>query len=163
MIRRFALVAAMVAAGPASALSCAAPTVAGAYATAAESPEDYVIAVGRLNLAGPSNPPQGAVTRGDDPGQIVGYTQPARFEGEFFTGEGFDAPREVPVTVDVTCVAAWCGRARAVDYGLFFFRVAEGGYVLQEGACPQFTFADTHPGMLEEVVNCHQRSCPGAW
>ncbi|GAB5447011.1 hypothetical protein [Gymnodinialimonas sp.] len=163
MIRQFAFVAALLAAGPASALSCAVPTVAGAYTAAAQSPADYVIAVGSLRLTGPSNPPQGAVAQGGDINQMVGYTQPARFQGEFFTGRDFDASRDVPITVDVTCVAAWCGSAQDIPDALFFFRVDNGAYVLTANACPGFVFDLAHPGMLEEVINCHLSSCPGAW
>ncbi|OAN78993.1 hypothetical protein A8B78_01125 [Jannaschia sp. EhC01] len=163
MIRPLAFLFAIIAAGPAAALSCAVPTVAGAYTAAAQSPAAYVIAVGSLRLTGPSNPPQGAVAQGGDINRMVGYTQPARFEGEFFTGSDFDASRDVPMTVDVTCVAAWCGAARDVSDALFFFRVVNGGYVLTENACPGFVFDQAHPGMLEEVINCHQGTCPGAW
>lgn len=163
MIRQIAFVAAIVAAGPASALSCAYPTVESAYLQAAESPVDYVIAVGQLSLTGQSNPPEGAVAQGGDINQMVGYTQPARFSGDFFTGSDFDSTRTVPVTVDVTCISAWCGQAREVDYGLFFFSVSNGNYVLTESACPGDAFPDAHPGMLEEVITCHQGSCNGAW
>lgn len=163
MIRQFAFVAAVVAAGPASALSCAYPTVESAYLQAAESPVDYVIGVGQLTLTGQSTPPEGATALNGDINQMVGYTQPAFFYGEFFTGSGFDASRQVPVTVDVTCIAAWCGAAQEVDYGMFFLRVENGNYVLQENACVGLRFSDAHPGMLEEVLSCHQGTCNGAW
>lgn len=162
MMRQCVCIAALVATGPASALSCAVPTVAGAYTAAAQSPADYVIAVGSLQLTGPSTPPEGAVAQGGDINQMIGYTQPAQFRGEVFTGRAFDAPRDVPVTVDVTCIAAWCGVARDVADALFFFRVERGAYVLTESACPGFVFDQAHPGMLDEVINCHQGHCPGA-
>lgn len=163
MTRYIALVLSLAAAGPASALSCLAPTVAGTYTNAAESPADYVIGAGSLALTGPSNPPQGTVAQGGDPNQMVGYTQPAQFDGGLFTGEDFDNQQVVDVTVDVTCVAAWCGAAAPVDYGLFFFRVVNGAYILDAGACPGTVFPDTHPGMLQEVIDCYQGTCPGHW
>jgi hypothetical protein len=163
MIRAVAFLLALAAAGPVNALSCIAPSVAQTYAFAAESPADYVIGVGSLSLTGPSNPPEGAVAEGGDINQMVGYTQPAQFDGELFTGTGFDNSRVLPVTVNVTCVAAWCGSASAVDYGLFFFRVADGAYVLDADACPGNTFTDAHPGLLREVVECHAGACPGQW
>ena len=163
MIRSFAFVAALFAAGPAMALSCAQATVAGAYTHAAQSPADYVIGVGSLSLTGPSNPPEGAVAQGGDINDMVGYTQPAQFAGELFTGQGFNNSTVLPVTVDVTCTIAWCGSAQSVDYGLHFFRVVNGAYILDEGACPANVFDNAHPGMLEEVVQCHAGSCPGNW
>jgi hypothetical protein len=163
VIRHFAFAVALVAAAPASALSCLAPSVEGTYRQAADSAEDYVIGVGSLSLVGPSSPPEGAVAQGGDINAMVGYTQPATFEGEFFTGREFSGFREVPVTVDVTCVAAWCGAASEIEHGLFFFRLDEGAYTLTENACPGFSFSDAHPGMLEEVISCHRGSCNGAW
>ncbi|WP_341863348.1 hypothetical protein [Gymnodinialimonas sp. 57CJ19] len=167
MIRQLAFGAALVAATlnavPASALSCVNPSVASTYQRAAESPIDYVIGVGQLTLTGQSTPPEGAVAQGGDINQMVGYTQPARFVGEFFTGSGFDSSRDVPVTVDVTCAAAWCGQASDVAYGLIFFSVEDGTYTLTENACPWDVFHDAHPGMLAEVMSCHQGACAGAW
>ncbi|MEJ6391117.1 hypothetical protein [Gymnodinialimonas ulvae] len=163
MIRSVAVVLALAAAGPVNALSCIAPSVAQTYTFAAESPENYVIGVGSLNLIGPSNPPEGAVAQGGDINQMVGYTQPAQFDGALFTGATFDNTRVLPVTVNVTCVAAWCGAAQDVNYGMFFFRQVNGGYVLDEEACPGNVFADAHPGLLQEVIACHQGTCPGAW
>jgi hypothetical protein len=163
MIRSFAFVVALVAAGPATALSCAQPTVANTYTYAAQSPADYVIGVGSLSLTGPSNPPEGAVAQGGDINDMVGYTQPAQFAGELFTGQGFDNSTVLSVTVNVSCIAAWCGSAQSVADGLHFFRVVNGAYILDEGACPGNVFHDAHPGMLEEVVQCYAGSCPGNW
>lgn len=163
MIRSISFLLAIAAAGPLNALSCGVPSVAGAYTQAAQSPADYVIGVGSLNLTGPSNPPEGAVAQGGDINEMVGYTQPAQFNGELFTGTGFNNSRVLPVTVNVTCIAAWCGSASPVEHGLFFFRVAGGAYVLDQDACPANTFSDAHPGMLLEVVDCHAGSCPGNW
>lgn len=163
MLRYLAFAAALIAAGPVSALSCLAPSVAGAYTQAAESPVDYVIGVGSLSLTGPSDPPEGAVARGGDINDMVGYSQPARFVGEFFTGDGFDSSQDIPVTVEVTCTVAWCGSAADVEYGLFFFQSEPRRIVLLENACPGFAFPDAHPGMLAEVISCHQGACAGAW
>ncbi len=163
MIRYFAFAIAIAAAGPASALSCLQPTVAGTYTNAAESPADYVIGAGSLVLTGPSDPPGGAAPLAGAPQVMVGFTQPAQFAGGLFNGSNFNNQSTVPVTVDVTCTASWCGGASNVDYGLFFFRVVNGAYVLDSGACPGNVFHDTHPGMLEEVIRCHSGSCPGNW
>lgn len=158
-VRSAAFVACLVAAGPASALSCAVPSVEQAYRNADADPADYVIAVGSLALSGPSNPPQGAVALGGDINNMQGYTQPARFSGEFFTGVEFDSSRQVAVEVNVTCTIAWCGSARSVSDALFFFRVVGGSYVLDEDACPGTVFDQAHPGMLYQVSVCHNEGC----
>ncbi|UWQ95967.1 hypothetical protein K3728_01620 [Rhodobacteraceae bacterium M385] len=162
MIRYLSFVAALVAAGPVSALSCSVPSVAGAYTQAAESPVNYVIGVGSLSLTGPSDPPEGAVARGGDINDMVGYSQPARFVGELFTEDGFELSQDIPVTVEVTCTIAWCGSAADVEYGLFFFQAELRRFVLLEDACPGFVFPDAHPRMLAEVMSCHQGACAGA-
>ncbi|MEJ6393399.1 hypothetical protein V8J82_09045 [Gymnodinialimonas sp. 2305UL16-5] len=164
MIRMMAFTFALLAAGPASALSCLRPSVTNTYAAAAESPEDYVIGTGSLALLGPSDPPEGAVAQDGDRNQMAGYTQPASFNGQLFTGNAFDRDWIVNVTIHVNCVSAWCGSANEIDSGLFFFRQVDGAYVLDEGPCPRDVFIDPTPQMLEEVVACYNSgTCEMEW
>lgn len=156
MIRSISFVLALIAAGPASALSCAQASVAGTYGYAADSPADYVVAVGSLNATGLSNPPQGAVALGGDINQMVGYTQPAHFNGMAFTGEAFTSPLNTPIIADVTCTVAWCGSYSNEAYGLFFFRRdANGTHVLEIHACPGNVFPNPTPAQLQQVTSCY--------
>lgn len=160
MIRFIIFAMSVFAAGPAWALSCLAPSVAGAYRFAAESPADYAIAVGALSASGPSNPPEGAVAIGGDINAMAGYTQPAGFDGRFFGGEAFNLPRQVNVTVEVSCVGPWCGSFQNVPYGLFFLRRdADGSYALEARACPGNVFHDPTDADLRQVVTCFQSGC----
>lgn len=157
MIRKLAFAAALVAAGPASALTCVAPSVAGAYGAADDSPQNYVIAIGSLVATGPSDPPEGAVARRGDLNRMTGYTQPAAFTGTLFSGAGFDLPGSFPVTADVTCVAAWCGSYADTPDAMFFFRrEADGSHVLEIGACPFFVFPNPTRAQRQTVISCYQ-------
>ncbi|WP_224816820.1 hypothetical protein [Hasllibacter sp. MH4015] len=159
MIRTLTYAIMVIAAGPAFALSCVRPSVEQSYRNADASPHDHSIAVGQLHLLAAPGP----VTEGRPRGQgfqvPTGYTVPARFDGEFFDGNGFTLSRDVSVTVNVTCVSMWCGAAQDVDYGLFFFRIQNGNYVLDANACPGTVFDDAHPGMLSAVARCHHGGC----
>lgn len=156
MIRHTAFALALIAAGPASALSCLAPSVEQTYGFAADSPENYVVAVGSLYATGPSNPPQGAVAQGGDINQMVGYTQPARFDGMVFTSSGFTSPFNQQILADVACIAAWCGAYSDQANALFFFRQnADGSYVLEINACPGNVFPNPTQAQLQQVSQCY--------
>lgn len=157
MIRAIAFGFSMLAAGPAAALSCLQPTVEGAYRVAQDSPADYVIGIGSLTAAGPSNPPEGAVAVGGDINAMQGFTQPAVFNGSLFTGTGFNTPGNFAVTAEVTCVAAWCGSYSNASNALFFFRrEASGAHILELGACPGFVFDSPTQAQRQAVIACYQ-------
>lgn len=157
LLRAFAFTLSIVAAGPALALSCSAPSVAGAYGFASDSPDNYVIAVGGMNATGPSNPPQGAVALGGDINNMQGYTQQARFDGMLFTGNGFTQAWNQQILVEVSCSVAWCGQYNDHDDALYFFRQeANGSYTLQEDACPGNVFANPTNAELRQVSQCYQ-------
>lgn len=157
VFRAAALTLCVVAAGPAMALSCLAPSVAGTYRFAADSPENYVIAVGGINATGPSNPPEGAVALGGDINNMQGYTLPARFDGMIFTGSGFTQPWNQQIAVEVTCTIAWCGSYSDQADALFFFRQeANGAYTLEENACPGNVFPNPTGAQLRQVSQCYQ-------
>lgn len=156
MIRHIAFVAALVAAGPASALSCAVPSIMDTYAFAAESPVNYALGVGSLDLIGQSTPPEGTVALNGDINDMQGYTQPARFTGMQFTSWGFNQPWTENVLVEVTCVVAWCGQAQQIDNALFFFRQnADGTYTLEIGPCPGTVFDNPTGNDLRQVRDCY--------
>lgn len=156
MIRHIAFALAVVAAGPASALTCVPRTVAQAYADAAASPENYVIAVGSLDVTGQSTPPEGAVALNGDINFMQGYTQPARVEGTIFTSSGFAQPWSQDLLVEVSCVVAWCGQAEQVVDGLFFIRQnVNGTYALELGACPANVFHNPTQADLQQVQVCY--------
>lgn len=160
MIRLLATALAVIATGPASALSCAAPSVVQAYRYADESPVNYAIAVGSLTASGPSNPPGGAVPINGDLNEMAGYVQPAFFVGNFFDGSGFNLARQVNVTVEVSCLGPWCGGFEDVGYGLIFLRRNDdGSYVLEAGPCPGEVFANPTQTQIQQVITCYNSGC----
>jgi hypothetical protein len=160
MIRRCSILLALIAATPASALSCLQPSIENTYRFADESPTNYSIAVGSLRAVGASIPPEGAVAAGGDINDMRGYVQPAQFEGQFFTGTDFSLDRSVPVTVEVTCLSAWCGSFSDIESGLFFLEVADdGSYVLEAGPCGGNVFLDPNEHTLFVVQECFSNGC----
>lgn len=156
MIRSIAFALSVVAAGPASALSCLAPSIMDTYAFAANSPDNYVLGVGSFDVVGQSTPPEGAVALDGDINNMQGYTQPGQFIGMQFTSWGFNQPWTEDVLVEVTCTVAWCGQAARVDNGLFFFRQnADGTYALEMGPCPGNVFHNPTGNDLRQVRDCH--------
>lgn len=160
MIRRCSFLLALIAATPASALSCLQPSIETTFRFAADSPTNYSIAVGSLRATGASIPSEGAVARGGDINDMQGYVQPAQFEGQFFTGTDFSLDRSTPVTVEVTCLSAWCGSFSDVESGMFFFQLMpDGSYVLEAGPCGGTAFLDPNEHMLFVVQDCFDNGC----
>ena len=150
MLNRFAFALALVAAGPAHALTCPRPSVSNSYEIADERSESFVIALGSLERAGSDMPDAPA---SENPNRPVGYMFPARFEGRFAGSDGFFTDQSVDVMVDVTCEASWCGGESLSDYGLYFLRVdEEKGYVLESGPCAFFFFDNPTEHLLMEVI-----------
>lgn len=142
------MVVALVAAGPASALSCLQPTIPVSYGAANDRTATFRIAVGELT-------PEHLGTRGGGAQQV-----PATFTGRFFNGAGFGgASEQSAVTIEVNCTASWCGSVQAVSDGLFFFRQDAGGLVLEANACPLFVYPDVTGAMRRQVIACHALGC----
>lgn len=153
-MRGLSLALCLLAAGPASALSCVAPDVGGTYFAASDSPDDYVIALGYMSQTGLPEP-QGSEGTGSE--ETRTYTVAAQFIGHVFSGAAFDLPRDFPVTVEVTCVGPWCGGHGNVENGLFFLR-RDGGarHVLQSSPCRFWYFPDPTAADIRQVVACHR-------
>ena len=136
MFRSLAFVLALVAAGPASALTCMRMDVGQSFENADMRPETFVVVLGSLTRTG-ENVPDGPET--GDPNNRVGYAFEARFTGHVASSAGFVDPLSVPVKVVVECVIAWCGADSLSEHGLYFLRRdSETQYVLEAGACPLY-------------------------
>lgn len=138
------------AAGQAGALTCLPQTIAGSFADADASEAAYVLALGALERTGP-NRPDGPET--GDPNRRVSYRFAADFTGHFAGPNGFDQPRQMPVTVTVSCFSAWCGSDGISDRGLYFLRQdGAGAYTLESELCPRFFFDAPTEAQLREVL-----------
>ena len=140
-----ALALTAVVAEPVYALSCLRPNIARTFNRVAEAPDVYAMGLGRLEQTGPAvnlpppppdNPPS---TPGvEQPVEPFGIPQevPARFAGGFYGLNGLGEDISVEVTVDVTCLAMWCGSFPASDEPvLVFLKQTEGPFRLESGPC----------------------------
>ncbi|PWK61680.1 hypothetical protein [Roseicyclus mahoneyensis] len=150
-MRALFLCFALLAAGPAAALSCMRPEIATSFAMAAESPDDFVLAVGRLVRSGPDRT-EGVP--GPNPGERGSYSFAARFEGNLASPRGFDIPRSFDVTVEVECFSVWCGSPSLGENGLYFFR-RDGAddHALIAGLCGGFHFGNPTPAQLRQILS----------
>ena len=136
-----ALVASLVAPGPAAALSCIRTTPTDAFQRADESPDRYVVVHGRLDFD-QSRAPEGYDEDASD------VTLPARLSGQALNRDGFTTPFDVSLDLTLQCAGPWCGTiARDVDQ-LLFVKVLERGYAIVENAQGQVIkrAEDTRPG-----------------
>ena len=149
-MRRAAVAIAILAAGPATALTCLAPTVADSFQRADDRPEEFLVALGSLRRIGPDIPDG---PDSGDPNMAVGYSFAAHFDGRVANSDAFVVDRQFDVTVEVRCVSAWCGGDSLGDYGLYFFRRdGAGAYALEAGPCGGFFFDNPVEHQLMEVI-----------
>jgi hypothetical protein len=136
-------------AGPAAALSCLRPEVGRSFEEADAREEIFVVGIGALERTGedvPDAPPS------DDPNRRVGYSFAARFEGMLATTDGFDVPGTLDVTVEVSCVSAWCGGESLSEDALYFLRRDGEDYALEARPCGGYVFEAPTEAQIGEVV-----------
>lgn len=143
------LAAGVLAATEAAALSCMRPDVRRSYAQAEAAQERYSIVRGRLSfdtaqLPQPDLKNQRART----------VTIPGRLSGHGLTAQGFAAPFDRAITLEVSCVGAWCGSARPGRDVLAFLRRDGAEYALEIGPCPFFLFPAPDTAQIAAVVAC---------
>ncbi|MGR3540123.1 MAG: hypothetical protein ACU0BS_01655 [Hasllibacter sp.] len=142
-MRAIAFAAAVLAAGPAAALSCLRPDVARSFAAAAEAEERYVVVAGELTLDAPLPGGTGAVARS------VG----GRIEGRALGADGrFAAPFASEVTVTSACAGPWCGSAADGEWVMFLL-AGDGGYELIAEPCGRWAF-EPAPEALRRIGEC---------
>ena len=125
-------IAAVFSATSAQALSCMKPSAAGTYKMAADADERFYVAKGTLKHTGGPRAP-----RNDADGLPQPYTATAHFDGYLGTKSGFTHAHSAPVTVEVTCVAHWCGGVPEGD-GFYFLEIRDSGLFFTSNACPTF-------------------------
>ena len=151
MLKHLAFAVALLAAGPAAALSCMRPEIANSFEWADTRPESFVVALGRLVRSGADVP-------GEAPAQMgqldrVPYSFPARFEGRLAGSNGFVTERSFDVTVEVDCFSVWCGGESLSEYGLYFFRRdGSDSYALEADPCGGFFYDNPVEHQLMEVI-----------
>ena len=150
-MRILPLCLALLAAAPAAALTCERPDIATSFGWAEESPDDFVLAVGRLARTGPDRPDG---PPGPNPGERASYRFAAQFDGSLASARAFDQARSFAVTVEVECFSVWCGSPSLGENGLYFFRRDDAGnHTHIAGLCGGFHFDDPTPAQLRQLLS----------
>lgn len=87
--------------GPAFGLSCMRPDAVRLFEQARDAEAAFYIVIGRVQLLKAANQPQ--------PGSKDPARTRARITGQALSSSGFNAPFDREVTVEVSCLSAWCG------------------------------------------------------
>lgn len=136
--------------GPAVALSCAPWDGAQAYLAADASDRSYSVVVGTLQFEEAQLPRSDGRTRAQS-----GIEIPARLTGKALRSNGFSKSVSWDLSLQIDCVASWCGQVRADEPYLLFVEVTQAGRVLQVRPCGEFIFPDT-PQVRREVLQCQR-------
>lgn len=152
MFRRIILSSLIIAfTGQASALSCVPWDAAGAYSRAAESERRFVIGHGQFlrtsnDMPGPTDP---------HAPEAQPYSFDALFIGNLASRAGFNAPVELEVSVEVVCMAHWCGGIDEGQEALVFLEVDEDrNYSLVSGPCPFSFIPNPSREDLSQITAC---------
>ncbi|MGR3434885.1 MAG: hypothetical protein ACU0CO_08375 [Shimia sp.] len=153
-MRGLALVA-MLVAGPVDALSCMRGSPAESYAVAAASEAGYAVALGSFDFA------ESAMPRGEAAAGSRSVRVPATFEGRALAADGFTQAWRADVTLDVSCLSAWCGSLPPATPVLAFVERTPTGWRLDVAPCPGWVFEAPSPAQIASVEVCHRGGpCP---
>lgn len=138
----------ILAAGPASALSCMRPDAVRLFEAARDAEEGYYIVKGEVALLEPANVA--------DPQRKTVATTRARVTGYALGRTGFRARFERDIQVEASCLASWCGSAEGLDgERLMAIRVDDGALTLPMGPCASFTVNWDQSGE-DRLLACYQ-------
>ena len=129
---------------PLFALSCVEPDAARFYQDAANSEKSFVILNGEFSFAA-----RPEVTT-ENPRAENFLT---KFKGLLLTGNGFSDEVEVPITVNTTCAASWCGKMVPGRY-LAFVEQSGRQLTLNVGPCPLRAFQNPIDDFVDQIVSC---------
>lgn len=159
-LRRAALALPLIAAaGTASALSCAPPSLEGAYSGWDKAKERYYVVSGTLTPAQPLpaiNGPNPSTGRIDSANLRAVY----RIQGEDIRGLS-SVPVDHYIWVRVGCLASWCGQfPRAGTSGVMGLKqLPDGTLELGIGACPGAIFNNDGGAAKARVQQCMTTGC----
>ncbi len=144
-------------AGPVQALSCMPLTPQNLFIWADTAEESYVPVYGSFNVPKIKRPKPSKTL------MPKGYEVQGSFDGKFVTKTGLTKPVQFPVTVNVTCVASWCGRPPTSDLSVAVLEKTEEGYVYHAHACPSSSLVDPDRAHLRTFRKCLRGAdCGGA-
>ena len=141
---------AILAAGPASALSCMKPDIVQSYEYAEEQEEIYFLFKGSISLVEDQSMPtdRGEMGPGEPAATLLEPVY-GSFKGEIFS-EGVFVPYEATMEVRLKCVASWCGGYPDEEEALYFVSAAESNlwFTLEMPACGGTRFPVTEAETL---------------
>ncbi|MEL7012582.1 MAG: hypothetical protein AAFO72_04805 [Pseudomonadota bacterium] len=145
-------------AGPALALSCLPSDVAYSFSQADAAGEDYIVVHGTLEFDPPDAAGSDALQTAPDTTRLR-----ARLNGKALDRSGFETTFSQDVTLDLICVASWCGYAESGKSYLAFLKRDGSDYVLTIDPCYAWLFPSPNEAQLQQVVSCMRGNCrPGA-
>lgn len=147
---------AIVAGGPASALSCLTPSVTESYNLAANSDDNIMIVHGALTHGNPTLPEV-------DPAAPEELEVPVTLDAMAMTPTGFTQPIKGTIPMVLQCVAGSCATLPAEGDVLAFIVLPDDPQAeeptLYVDPCGMTLFADPTEAQLQEVVSCQENGC----
>lgn len=142
-------------ASQAAALSCMQPQIERSFNWWAEAEETYYIGVGSLEPTGLLPKVRSGMTPSESMGEREPITAEYAFSGRLLNGQN-GVEVSLPITVEVTCLASWCGRfPQPGKTGLMALRGTDiQNLTLEMSACPGSIF----PAETEATVNACMRA-----
>lgn len=165
--RLFLALAAVMTAQPAFGLSCMAPDLIHTLNEAKASETVYNIFVGRFDA-----PPAKAAPFANNRlpfGLQSQHQRPPEIVQSHFTGYALaqssrdDSPvTRLPVNIEISCAASWCGHAPAPEADVIaFVEAGEDGHVLRASPCPGLVYPAAEP-RIKTLRECLGKDCaPG--
>ena len=137
--------------GQAHALSCIRPDPIETYKRVVAAPESYFVLYGEL-VFDESLLPLGTRNISDPlPAPIA-----AEFNGTGLTRQGFTSTYVSPVTLEIRCVANWCGSASSGGNALYFVEASEPPVTMVAEACSSMIFPEPSQAVLDMLTSCMQ-------
>jgi len=138
-------------AGQAAALSCIRPDPILTFQRVAAAPEPYYVLYGQLDFDQTTLPGFDLSQQREHPDPIA-----AQFTGKSLTPDGFTTDYASPVTLQISCVASWCGSARSGVDALYFVRADTQPAIVEAGPCGGMIFEQPDQATLDMLTSCMQ-------
>ena len=121
--------------------------VGSAFEAARDSDEAYAVVTGDLSF----DPDLLPVVDWADQVSVPARTDiPARLTGFSLVFEGFNAPFDAEITLQIGCAGPWCASA-APGPSLAFLKQTRAGWVLEQRPCGGFYFGDPAANITARV------------
>ena len=136
---------------PALALSCMPYDAVLAYHDAAKSDDSYVVVLGDLTFDDGKLPVTDWEHQQDTPPDTLFQ---GTLTGHSLTHDGFTAPFDRTIRINVQCFGPWCSSLTPdIDY-LTFLKQTDSGYLLEVNPCGGFAFGTPSQQVTDQIAAC---------